>query len=146
MNNPAVVNSLKPSNKPGYTQKLKAFTLIELIIVLAIISILISLAFPSYQSISQKSQRTEGQALLLEIQTQLERYYFHHQRYPDSLSKLISYQDDEIESEHYYYQVALETDQSCPSTNCYLLIAKHSGGQEKETLSLYSSGQKKGPW
>ena len=127
-------------------KRLSAFTLVELMIVLAIISILFSIALPSYKSFTQKVQRTEGQALLLEIQAYLERYYFNYQHYPENLSKLQAFQVDQVDSENLYYQVTLEVDQSCPPDSCYLLMAKHINGQEKETLSLYSSGDKKGPW
>ena len=127
-------------------KKLRAFTLVELMLVLAIISIIISFAVPSYQSFTQKNQRTEGQALLLDLQTRLERYYYHNQYYPESLSKLKKYQSNKIDSENLYYQAALEKDESCASELCYVLIAKHNSGQEEETLSLYSSGEKKGPW
>ena len=122
------------------------FTLVELMLVLAIITILFSIAVPSYRTFIQKGQRTEGQALLLELQTYLERYYFNNQHYPDSLSKLRAYQADKVDSENFYYQAELETVQSCPPENCYSLIAKHVSGEEKETLGLYSSGEKKGPW
>lgn len=127
-------------------KQLKGFTLVELMLVLAIISIIISFAVPSYQSFTQKNQRTEGQALLLDLQTRLERYYYHNQYYPESLSKLKNYQSNKVDSENLYYQAVLEKDESCASELCYVLIAKHNSGQEKETLSLYSSGEKKGPW
>ena len=71
------VKRLSIAGKPFYTHTLRAFTLVELMFVLAILSILLSLAIPNYQSITQKAQRTEGQALLLDIQSQLERYYLH---------------------------------------------------------------------
>lgn len=122
------------------------FTLIELMMVLAIISILMSVALPSYHVYTQKSQRTEGQVLLLEIQTYLERYYFNYQHYPENLSELRAYQVDEVKSENLYYQVTLETDQSCPPDTCYLLMAEHINGKESETLSIASSGDKQGPW
>ena len=127
-------------------KRLRAFTLVELTIVVAIIAILFSIAVPSYRTFTQKGQRTEGQVLLLEMQTYLERYYFNNQRYPESLSKLRAYQVDKVDSENFYYQAELETTQSCPPETCYSLIAKHVSGEEKETLSLYSSGEKKGPW
>ena len=146
MNNFNGVKCLNSLNKTVYIQKLKAFTLVELMFVLAIMSILISLVFPSYKAIIQKNQRTEGQILLLDIQSQLERYYFHHQNYPNSLSKLKNYQENEVDSEHLYYQVTLADEESYSANTCYLLIAKHSSGQEKETLSLYSNGEKQGPW
>lgn len=124
----------------------KAFTLVELMVVVAIISILISIALPSYQAVTQKGQRTEGQVFLLEIQSYLERYYFNNHVYPDSLSKLNVFHADQVDSENAYYQVMLESDQSCSTNSCFLLTAKHVSGEETETLSLHSSGDRKGPW
>lgn len=138
--------NLNRYKKENHEKNTNGFTLVELMIVLALIAILFSIAVPSYRTFTQKSQRTEGQALLLEMQTYLERYYFNNQRYPDGLSKLRAYQADKVDSENLYYQVALEADQSCSPGTCYSLIAKHISGEEKETLSLYSSGAKKGPW
>ncbi len=124
----------------------KAFTLVELMFVLAIMSILVSMAVPSYQTFIKRSHRTEGQALLLDLQTQLDRYYFQYQEYPDGLSKLKRYQSNEVDSENSYYKASLSPDASCKASACYLLVAKHQSGEERETLSLYSSGEKQGPW
>ncbi len=136
----------KHFNHRLYTQNVRGFTLVESMFVLLIMSLLIVMVLPSYQFISQKSQRTEGQVLLLEVQSHLERYYFQHQHYPKHLSDLRSYEADQIDSEHAYYQVTLEAEESCPPDRCYLLIAKHTNGQKNETLSLYSNGEKQGPW
>lgn len=128
-------------------RKQQAFTLIELLIVLVILSILASLVLPGYRSITLKTQRAEGQALMQEVQAQLERYYFHHQRYPENLSHLRHYAEDTVESQNAYFKVNLsEVSSSCPATSCYLLVATHSSGDQKETLSISSTGDKQGPW
>jgi type IV pilus assembly protein PilE len=133
-------------DKPQMSKKMAGFTLIELMLVLAVISILVSVAIPSYRAYVLKSQRTEGQVLLLEIQTYLERFYFANQYYPKGLSELRAYQSDRVDSDNLYYQVTLEEDESCSSDSCYLLKAKHVNGQEEETLSIASSGEKQGLW
>ena len=128
-------------------KRLKAFALVELMLVLAILSILVSIALPSYHSVTRKGQRAEGQALLLEIQSQMERYYFNNQYYPSGLAKLKSYQTDLVDSENKYYQVSLENaSQSCPVNRCYLITATHSSRDQREELSLHSNGNKEGPW
>ena len=57
------------SKKPG------GFTLIELMIVVAIVGILSAIAYPSYQEHVRKSQRADAQAVLLEAAQFMERYY-----------------------------------------------------------------------
>jgi type IV pilus assembly protein PilE len=56
-------------------QKLQqGFTLIELMIVVAIIGILASVAYPAYTSSIIKGKRAEGRAALTELMQQQERY------------------------------------------------------------------------
>ncbi|MEI7838963.1 MAG: type IV pilin protein [Methylococcaceae bacterium] len=56
------------------TQKQNGFTLIELMIVVAIIGILTSVAYPSYVKYIQKSKRSEAQAALLSMATAMEQW------------------------------------------------------------------------
>ena len=56
------------------TGKPNGFTLIELMIVVAIIAILAMIAYPSYQNYKIRVNRTEAQAVMLEIATQMNAY------------------------------------------------------------------------
>ena len=52
----------------------KGFTLIELMIVVAIIGIIAMFALPSYQNSQRKARITEGEAALTAAQSQIEKY------------------------------------------------------------------------
>ena len=59
----------------------RGFTLIEVMIVLAIAAILAVIAFSSYSTQMQKSRRAEAKAALLAAAGQLERYYTERNTY-----------------------------------------------------------------
>ncbi|WP_296943776.1 type IV pilin protein [uncultured Massilia sp.] len=57
------------------------FTLLEVLIVLAIVSILVSIAYPTYAGYIVRTRRTEGQVALIEAMQKQERYRAQHNRY-----------------------------------------------------------------
>jgi len=62
------------------------FTLIELMIVVAIIGILTSIAYPSYQGSIMKSRRVDAQGALMGLANAMERYYTVNNFYPSPSS------------------------------------------------------------
>ncbi len=59
----------------------RGFTLIELMIVVAVVAILASVAYPSYQDHIRKARRVDAQTALLELTHFMERYYTTHGTY-----------------------------------------------------------------
>lgn len=68
-------------------EKGAGFTLIEILIVVAIVAILAAIALPSYQGVMRKSRRSEAIMTLLKIQLKEERYRANHPKY-DNLQKI----------------------------------------------------------
>ena len=62
-------------------RKHQGFTLIELMIVVAVIGILASIAYPSYREYVAKSRRAEAKTVLLSAQQWMERFYTENFRY-----------------------------------------------------------------
>ena len=75
--------------------RLKGFTLIELMIVVAIIGILGAIAYPSYQSYIMRSKRTIAKVVLADIVAKQTKYYIENRTYGD-LSDLPGYPNDTI--------------------------------------------------
>lgn len=59
----------------------RGMTLIQVMVALAIVAILASIAFPSYKEAARKAKRAEGRAALYQLMLQQERFYSMRNRY-----------------------------------------------------------------
>jgi type IV pilus assembly protein PilE len=59
----------------------RGFTLIELMIVIAVLALLVGIGYPSYQDQVRKSRRAEGMGELLELAERMERFYTDRETY-----------------------------------------------------------------
>ena len=62
----------------------RGFTLMELMIVVAIIGLLSAIAVPGYQDYVRKGKRTEGKAALTAAASRMERFYTQNNCYPSA--------------------------------------------------------------
>lgn len=63
-------------------------TLLELMIVLVIVGILATVAFPSYKAYVDRAKRAEAKALLMEAAARMERYFFDNNQYTTTATNL----------------------------------------------------------
>jgi len=68
------------------TMTQRGFTLIELMIVVAIIGILAAIAIPAYQDYTIRAQVTEGATLMDGVKVAMQDYYAQHGSWPTSLT------------------------------------------------------------
>ena len=109
--------------------RFSGFNLVELLIVLAIVGILATIAVPSYQHYVRTTRRFEATSTLLRYQLEQADYYTQHSQYANDISQLPA--PDGVNANTFaddYYTYSISTE------NNYTLIAtaKDSGSQAKD--------------
>lgn len=124
------------------------FTLIELMIVVAIIGILAAIAYPAYQDQVRKSKRSDGQVALLDMMAKQERYYTDNNTYTATLTNL-GYTvdaDGNADSPEADYKLSAGTCASGTIAVCIELTATGQGDQVNDgscgTLTINSRNVK----
>ena len=82
-------------NKKGQIQMKKAFTIIELMIVMAVMAILVGMALPRFKGMQQEGNTAKARGELRTLQTAMESYAMHHSNaYPvSSTTPFVDYLD-----------------------------------------------------
>lgn len=117
------------------------FSLIELMIVVAIIAILAAIALPSFGRYAYRARRADSQELLLRIANAQERFYTTNNHY-GSLGEL-GYNTPAL-SEKGHYSVSVEP-AGASTTQVYKLTAKPVGVQNNDVcgdMSIDDAGRK----
>jgi len=68
----------------GASRKQRGFTLIELMIVLAILAILLAVALPAWQNQVKRAKRTAAQAEMMDIANRQQQYLLSNRSYMDT--------------------------------------------------------------
>ncbi len=76
------IPEVRPTHNAGRRQS--GFSIVELMIVIAIIGLLAGIAVPSYRDQVNKGKRTEGKAALTAAAARMERYYTQNNCYPSA--------------------------------------------------------------
>ena len=131
------------------------FTLIELMIIIAVVGFLLVLGTPMYLDSITKSRRADGMRDLMELASRQERYYAQNGTYAGDVLDLDASNLDPddptiaISSEGFYeldIAQCLEGGVQVPYTRCYMLLARPRGAQESDTqcatLSVDRLGQR----
>lgn len=105
------------------------FTLIEIMIVVAVLGILVAIAYPSYMERVREGRRTDGHAALLEAAALQERFFTINNSFTGTINNI----GGSSSAEGYYtisVDVSAGTTGCAAANDCFVLTAAAIGPQE----------------
>jgi len=121
--------------------KQNGFTLIELMMVVAVVGVLMGVAYPSYQNHMLKTKRSDCKAGLMRVADLQERYYLRNNTYAADTATLFGAAGQQLSPEEVCELVVTSGD-----SNTFVLTANALGGQLNDTgctaLTLNQAGTK----
>lgn len=116
------------------------FTLIEMLVTVAVISILAAIAYPSYQDQVRRSRRAEAQSLLMDIGTRQQQRLLDVRSYAASTAELNINIPSSVRP---YYTITMVAPAATPPS--FTATATPKPGQDKDkcgTMTLNNTGGK----
>lgn len=115
------------------------FTLIELMIVVAIVAILASIALPSYQEYVRRGHRAAAQTEMMDVANRQQQFFLANRRYAGDLAELNYFVPEDVEA-RYNCSTASDNDATPPT---FMVTCDAIGAQVPDgDLSMNSAGQK----
>lgn len=127
-------------------RKQAGFTLIEVVVAVAIVGILASIAYPSYTETMRKSRRADAKVVLTDAAAREERWFTENNAYTTNVNNLGG-SGGTLYSEEGYYNITV-SNAACGDTSCFMLTATPVAGgvqvsdTDCATLTLSHTGAK----
>lgn len=134
---------MQASVKKGFVapRGISGFTLIELMITVAIVGILAAIAYPSYQNYVMRAKRSTAQQLMLDLSSREQQYMLDARSYTDTIgSGGLNMTISTDVSPYYTFAIAVDNTAAPPT---FAITATAIGSQVRDgNLTLNALGQK----
>lgn len=125
----------------------QGFSLMEMMIVVAIIGILVAVAYPSYQEKIRETRRTEAIALTTKIMQAQERFFVNNLTYTTDLTALGFGVAANLPTENGHYQLSAQACAGGTIAQCVNIVSSAQGSQANDGDIEYNSrGESVGHW
>lgn len=125
------------------TAATQGFTLVEIMVVLAILGILVAIALPAYEDSQLRAGRADGKTALQQVASDQERYYSNNFAYSPNAVPLATVPAATLLSRDGNYRVTVAACSGGTITSCYIATAVPQGGQAQDdcgNLTITSQG------
>ena len=112
----------------GAARSAAGMTLIELLVTMAILALLVTLAWPGYGDVVRKGRRVDAVSALQRVQLEQARHYAAQYRYAESLLEL-GYADEEADSPQGHYRLRLLATEA--PEDSYRVVAEPAPGSDQ---------------
>ncbi len=109
----------------------RGFSLIELLIAIAIVGILFSIAMPSYDGAVQRGRRSDAVETLLALALKQEQYFSQQESYTTNIGNLPGVGSSNSTQNH--YSITATAGPTGDITTSFKLLASTKGAQSKDT-------------
>lgn len=134
-----------PACRHRFSGTERGFTLVEVMIVVALLGIITAIALPSYQTYVQKSRRSDARAALMEAANRQQQFLLTRGTFTTNMQDL-GYPADPARSPDGFYTFDAAQCAGTALTRCFVLTATPFGGQAADagctTFSINAQGNR----
>ena len=125
----------------------RGYSLLELMVAVAIVGVVAAIAYPSYQDYVTRGNRADGYSMVNEIMQAQERFFADQLTYTTDLRDLGYATAANVATDDGFYQISAAACGGGTIAQCVILTAAAQGAQAGDgNLTIDSRGTKTGEW